>query len=308
MSELAIETIELSRRFGEIKAVNDLNLHVPKGSIYGFLGPNGSGKTTTIRLLLGLLKPNKGNTTIFGLQLQYHKLEILKKIGAMIELPSLYSHLTGWENLEVTRRLINGDKGKISQVLEIVGLTNHANRLVKGYSQGMRQRLGLALALLNDPEILILDEPTNGLDPSGIHEIRNLICALPQKYGITVFLSSHLLSEIEQMATVVGIINSGKLLFEGSVQDLKSQRKGKIVIETNNLEKAKEVLENSGWAPFITKQGLLEIINDSKENTAKINNILIQNKVDVYSLNYIRPSLEEMFLEITKSNNSEVNT
>ena len=285
MSELAIETLELSRRFGEIKAVNDLNLHVPKGSIYGFLGPNGSGKTTTIRLLLGLLKPNKGKTTNLGLQLQNHKLEILKKIGAMIELPSLYGHLTGWENLEVTRRLINGNKGKISQVLEIVGLTNDANRLVKGYSQGMRQRLGLALALLNDPEILILDEPTNGLDPSGIHEIRNLISALPQKFGITIFLSSHLLSEIEQIATVVGIINSGKLLFEGSVQDLKSQRKGKIVIETNNPEKAKKVLENSGWVSFITKQGLVEIINDSKENTARINTILIQNNVDVFTLN-----------------------
>ena len=210
MSELAIETLELSRRFSEIKAVNDLNLHVPKGSIYGFLGPNGSGKTPTIRLLLRLIKPNKGKTTILGLQLQNHKLEILKKIGAMIELPSLYGHLTGWENLEVTRRLINGNKDKISQVLEIVGLTNDANRLVKGYSQGMRQRLGLALALLNDPEILILDEPTNGLDPSGIHEIRNLISALPQKFGITIFLSSHLLRENEQIATVVGIINSGK--------------------------------------------------------------------------------------------------
>ena len=219
----------------------------------------------------------------------------------MIELPSLYPHLTGWENIELTCRLINGDKNKIPQILDSVGLINDSKRLVKGYSQGMRQRLSLALALLNNPEILILDEPTNGLDPTGIHEIRNLICSLPKMFGITVFLSSHLLSEIEQMATVVGIINSGRLLFEGSIQELKAKGKGKIILETNNIKKSKEILEHSGWDINSEKLNQIEIFSELKENTAVVNKILIQSGIDVYSLCYNRPSLEEMFLILTKS-------
>ena len=215
MDDYLIETRELSRRFGSKLAVKDLNLLVPAAGVYGFLGPNGAGKTTAIRMLLGLIKPTVGEVFMFGLPLHKNRITLMRRVGALVESPSLYPHLTGRENLEVTRRLIGAQFKLINLALDIVKLTKDADRRVREYSLGMRQRLGLALALLNQPQLLILDEPTNGLDPAGIHEMRDLIRRLPDDAGVTVFLSSHLLREVEQIASHIGIIHEGRLLFQG---------------------------------------------------------------------------------------------
>lgn len=300
MTDYAIETMSLSRRFGDIIAVDKLDLHVPQGSIYGFLGPNGSGKTTTIRMLIGLIHADEGKVHLFNLQLERQRLAALEQIGALVELPSLYPHLTGWENLELTRRLVNVNPSHIHRVLSIVDLTADAKRLVRGYSLGMRQRLGLALALLRGPKLLILDEPTNGLDPAGIHEMRNLIRNLPTEHGITVFISSHLLSEVEQMATDVGIIHSGKLLFQGSLSELQAQQLEQIVIETNKPGAAIQILQAAGWAVTSKPGGQLIVAGHSTTKAAQINATLVYAGLEVFALNHIRPSLEEMFLNFTK--------
>ena len=221
MSEFIIETKNLTKKFGAKIVVNDVELKVKKGEIYGFLGPNGAGKTTTIRMLLGLAQPTKGSIHIFGKDVKKEKLTILKKVGSLVEYPSYYGHLTAYENLEAVRILLDVPKSRIDEVLSIVRLTNDAKRPVKGFSLGMKQRLGIASALLGNPELLILDEPTNGLDPSGIIEIRELIKCMPKEHGITIVLSSHLLSEIDQMATQVGIISKGQMIFQDSISKLK---------------------------------------------------------------------------------------
>jgi ABC-2 type transport system ATP-binding protein len=219
-----IETEKLTRCFGDVLAVEQVDLQVPLGSVYGFLGPNGAGKTTTIRMLLGLITPHRGNIRLFGMPFTRRNWSVLARVGSLVESPSLYPNLTGRENLEACRRLVNAPKKNIDEALESVKLTRDANRLVKGYSQGMRQRLGIALALLNKPVLLILDEPTNGLDPAGIQEMRETIRELPKRQGVTVFLSSHLLSEVEQVASHIGIIHKGRLIFQGSLKDLQAQR------------------------------------------------------------------------------------
>ena len=214
MSEMVIETNALTRRYGKRTAVDRVDLCVPRGEIYGFLGPNGAGKTTTIRMLLGLIRPTAGTVRLFGENFHRHRMSVLRRVGSLVESPSYYGHLTGAENLEVVRRLLGAPKKRIAEALEIVRLTEAADRPVKGYSLGMKQRLGIAIALLGHPELLILDEPTNGLDPAGIQEMRRLIKDMPRKYGMTVLVSSHLLSEIDQIATQVGIIHEGRLIFQ----------------------------------------------------------------------------------------------
>jgi len=221
MNKYLIETNNLTKNFEGFTAVNDIGLKVPSGVVYGFLGPNGAGKSTTIRMLLGLIKPTEGEVKVFGKSIKTHRTQILKKVGSLVEYPSYYANLTAYENLDITRRILEVDKKEIDRVLEIVKLTEVKNKAVKKFSLGMKQRLGIANALLGNPEILILDEPTNGLDPAGIHEVRELVKSLPEKMGITVLVSSHLLSEIELMATQVGIINKGKLMFQGTLEDLK---------------------------------------------------------------------------------------
>lgn len=305
MPDYAIKTMSLSRRFGGIIAVDKLDLHVPQGSIYGFLGPNGSGKTTTIRMLIGLIHADEGHVHIFNLDLKKQRLAALEQIGALVELPSLYAHLTGWENLEITRRLVNVNLSHINRVLDIVDLKADASRLVRGYSLGMRQRLALALALLREPKLLILDEPTNGLDPAGIHEMRNLIRSLPGEHGITVFISSHLLSEVEQMATDVGIIHSGKLLFQGPLPELQTRQLEQIVIETNKPEDAIHILQAAGWAVTSRQDGRLEVTGQPATKAAQINATLVSAGLDVFALHHNRPSLEEMFLNFTTPSVSE---
>lgn len=216
-----ITTEQLTKKYKNFTSVNNVSLHIRKGSIYGFLGPNGAGKSTTMKMLLGLTAPTKGNFTIDGKQFPGDRIAILQEIGSFIEAPSFYANLTGRENLDIIRRILGLPKAEVEDALELVGLTEFGDRLAKKYSLGMKQRLGLAGALLGRPPILILDEPTNGLDPSGIHEIRNLVKSLPDLYDCTVLISSHMLSEIELIADDIGILNHGQLLFEGSMNDLR---------------------------------------------------------------------------------------
>lgn len=217
-----IETENLTKFYADFTAVSEVNLHIPKGCVYGFLGPNGAGKSTTMKMFLGLTRPTGGSFVIDGRRYPENRVEILKEVGSFIEGPAFYGNLTGEENLDIVRRILGLPKDTVSEALDLVGLTQYKDRLAKKYSLGMKQRLGLASALIGKPSILILDEPTNGLDPVGIHEIRTLIRSLPEMYDCTVLVSSHLLSEIELMADRIGILNHGHLLFEGTLGELRS--------------------------------------------------------------------------------------
>lgn len=223
--EYMITTEHLTKRYKKFTAVNNVSLHIRKGSIYGFLGPNGAGKSTTMKMLLGLTEPTEGRFSINGKRFPEDRIAILKETGSFIESPSFYANLTGRENLDIIRRILGLPKQDVQDALELVGLSEFGDRLAKKYSLGMKQRLGLAGALLGRPPILILDEPTNGLDPAGIHEIRNLVKSLPQRYDCTILISSHMLSEIELMADDIGILNHGNLLFEGRMQELRENAK-----------------------------------------------------------------------------------
>lgn len=230
-----ITTEHLTKKYKNFVSVNQVSLHIRKGSIYGFLGPNGAGKSTTMKMLLGLTIPTKGSFSIDGKHFPEDRMDILKEIGSFIEAPSFYANLTGRENLDVIRRILRLPKESVEDALELVGLTEFGDRLAKKYSLGMKQRLGLAGALLGRPPVLILDEPTNGLYPSGIHEIRELVKSLPGLYDCTILISSHMLSEIELMADDIGILNHGRLLFEGSLDELR-QTAVKTGFAANNLE------------------------------------------------------------------------
>ena len=233
--DYVVTTEQLTKKYKSFVAVDTVSLHIRKGSIYGFLGPNGAGKSTTMKMLLGLTSPSGGTFTIDGKKFPGDRISILKEIGSFIESPSFYANLTGTENLEIIRRILGLPKSAVDDALDLVGLSEFGDRLAKKYSLVMKQRLGLAGALLGRPPILILDEPTNGLDPSGIHEIRNLIKSLPDLYDCTVLISSHMLSEIELMADDIGILNHGRMLFEGSLAELRKYAL-KSGYATDNLE------------------------------------------------------------------------
>ncbi len=298
MSEMVIETNALTRRYGKRTAVDRVDLCVPRGEIYGFLGPNGAGKTTTIRMLLGLIRPTAGTVRLFGENFHRHRMSVLRRVGSLVESPSYYGHLTGAENLEVVRRLLGAPKKRIAEALEIVRLTEAADRPVKGYSLGMKQRLGIAIALLGHPELLILDEPTNGLDPAGIQEMRRLIKDMPRKYGMTVLVSSHLLSEIDQIATQVGIIHEGRLIFQDRIEALRQKSGPRTAIGVDRMREARAVLEGSGWRPHI-EDGLLWLDETEPEQVSRVNALLVKNGFSVYRLEEVKPSLEKVFLELT---------
>ncbi len=304
MDHLAISTSGLTRKFGSLTAVYDLNLNVPQASVYGFLGPNGAGKTTTIRLLLGLIRHHAGRIEVFGRPFLKERYALLRQIGALVESPSVYNHLTGRENLEITHRLLKTSKNNIDFVLHTVNLKYAADRKVSQYSTGMRQRLGLALALLNHPKLLILDEPTNGLDPGGIQEFRHLIQNFPKERGITVFLSSHLLNEVEQIATHIGVIHKGQLLFQGAMADLKSRLRTPIILQVDNPDKAKQFLEQQHHIEFDLDKNLQVQVKDKFE-AAEINARLVYQGIKVYSIHLKQPSLESMFFNLIDGEQKE---
>ncbi|MGG3505861.1 ABC transporter ATP-binding protein [Paenibacillus lautus] len=293
-----VETHNLSKTYSGTHRVNQVNLTVQPGQIFGFLGPNGAGKTTTLKMLLGLIKPTEGKVKVFGKDLDNHRPSILNQTGSLIESPSYYGHLTGLENLKVMQRLRSVPSKNIDEVLRIVRLENHKHKKADQYSLGMKQRLGIAMALLAFPSLLILDEPTNGLDPAGISEIRELIKSLPGQYGITVVLSSHLLSEIEQIATSVGIINDGKLLFQGTMQNLQTNNKATIRFKTTDPTRAAKILLTQGYLPKIQgKQLVFEHLPD--EEVSRINRVLVEQDLPVIRIEEHKKSLEDIFLDLT---------
>ena len=301
MTDTAIALINVSRRFGEVQAVKDLSLSVPRRCIYGFLGPNGAGKTTTIRMLLGLLRPDNGEVRVLDEAMDSRsRLVLLHRIGSLVEAPSLYPHLSGYENLQITQELISVDPAQSDRVLKIVRLETESHRLVKTYSQGMRQRLGVALALLAEPELLILDEPTNGLDPGGMIEMRKLIRRLPDEHGITVFLSSHLLGEVEQMATHVGVIGRGRLLFEGTLDALRSRSRSRVVIAIDDPSVASNVLAQAGWPPQRVSDKSLAVELPDRESIARAAAAIVSAGVKLYQIETEGQSLEDLFLDLTK--------
>lgn len=301
-NELIIETQNLDFGFNsERKVLNNINLKVEKGSIYGFLGPNGAGKTTIMRLLLGLLKSPGNCIRIFGEEINKTPISIFKKVGAFIESPSLYEHLTGYDNLEISRILGEAGKERIAEVLEIVNLSKESNIKVSNYSLGMKQRLAIALALLSKPELLILDEPTNGLDPNGINETRELILHLNRDNGTTIFISSHILSEIEKMVTHLGIIHKGSLIFQGKIKDLLKmhQTRSSLLIQTNDNIKAMFILHELYHSDLNAKG--LEVKIENEVDSDIINKALINNGLNVLQLQLMNADLENIYLDLTKS-------
>ncbi|CAI8857056.1 ABC transporter ATP-binding protein [Bacillus pseudomycoides] len=300
-----VETNNLTKKYKNSSVVGGVNLKIPEGEIYGFLGPNGAGKTTSIRMLLGLIKATEGNITIFGKDLNKNRLSILSDVGALVENPSYYAHLNAIENLEVYRILRNIPKEKVHAVLKTVGLQNAAHQKVKEYSLGMKQRLGLAIALLGDPRLLILDEPTNGLDPQGIHEMRELIKSLAKERGITILVSSHLLSEIDQMATYVGIISKGRLIFQDKIEILRQHSQNSIKLLVDKPKETLKIILASG-IPSVMEKDKIVISNTNNTAIAKIVKTLVANDISVFRIEEEKNSLEDIFLNIVKEEQNDV--
>ncbi|MCR6522409.1 ABC transporter ATP-binding protein [Lysinibacillus capsici] len=293
-----VTTQNLSKRYGSKYCVKDINLSVSEGDIFGFLGPNGAGKSTTLKMILGLIRPTDGNVKVFGKDFEGNRQLILSQTGSLIESPSYYAHLSGLENMRIVQRLRDIPEKNVSEALKIVRLENQKDKKVGQYSLGMKQRLGIAMALLSIPKLLILDEPTNGLDPAGIGEIRELIKSLPKRYGMTVLISSHLLSEIEQIATSVGIINDGNMMFQGNMDELKNKSHPNIIIKTRNNLLAKELLSDKGFSPFYREDSLV-FGNLTDEQVIQVNRSLTAANIDVLRIEENKKNLESIFLEIT---------
>lgn len=276
--------------------LQNINLEVPKASIFGFIGHNGAGKTTTMRILLGLLKPQSGSISIFGKSLLESREDIFSRVGSLIENPSIYLHLSGYDNLRVACQYLDVPFSKIDEVLEMVHLTEHANKISKKYSTGMKQRLGLAMALLRDPELLVLDEPTNGLDPLGMMEFRELMIRLNQM-GKTIFLSSHLLSEVEKMATHIGIIQNGNFRFQGTIKELNQLRNTNldIRIKVSAASAVHELLKNDLKTKVIDEETLSFLVKD-REHLASLISQIVHQDIKVYEVIHKRNDLEEIFL------------
>lgn len=294
----AITTKNIRKTIDGTTIIPDLSLTVPNGSIYGFLGPNGAGKTTTIRLILGLIKPTSGSLEITGQQLTADRRDVLAHIGSLVEGPSLYPHLSGTDNLRIATLIHNIPEKRIGEVLEIVGLSNAADKLAGQYSLGMKQRLGIAIALLHKPSLLILDEPTNGLDPSGIKDLRELIISFQRDHGMTVFLSSHLLSEIEHMATHIGVIHHGRLLFEGTKEALQERSHPSLALTTPVTDKALTVIKKLGLAAEV-KDAQIIIHTTTNEEAAQVAKQLALSNVAIYELRRVDNDLESIFIELT---------
>lgn len=296
-----IDVCGLTKSFNEITAVEDLTFTVNEKEVYGFLGQNGAGKSTTIRMLLSLIRPSKGEIKIFGLSLLTHRKEILQRTGAIIEKPDLYKYLTAIENLNLfaTMSGLRLNRRQLMEKLERVGLSERADSKIKTYSQGMKQRLGIAVSLVHDPDLIILDEPMNGLDPQGIADIRHLINHLSKELGKTVFISSHLLSEIEQVADSLLIIHKGKKIAEGNIKELLNPEQSRIEIETNSAAELETHLRQTPWASnIVAVNGNILTIQLKRDQIPLLIQELTAMKQQIYSVRK-KNSLEDYFLSIT---------
>lgn len=292
-----IQTEGLTKRYDKETVVDHVSLSIPNGAVYGFLGPNGAGKTTTLKMLLGLVHKSEGGIRLFGQVMEdQNRLSLLRQVGSLIESPSFYGHLTASENLEIIRTLRDLPKSEIGDALAIVKLNHTGRKLVSKFSLGMKQRLGIAMALMGKPKLLLLDEPTNGLDPSGIHEMRELIRSLPATYGITVVVSSHLLSEIDQIAGHVGIIRRGQLVFQDTLLALHSLSSHTMAIRTDDNTRASQLLLNAQ-----KDENYLRLPMLSDTEAAKLSLLLAQNSIAVLRMEERMTSLEDIFLSMTGS-------
>jgi len=299
--EKIIEVNSLTKHFKDLRAVNSINLNVFEGDVFGFLGPNGAGKSTTIRMLLSLIRPNEGSIKLFGKSLQKNRIEILKRIGAIVEKPDFYGYLSAYKNLDILGRISGKEisKNRIMEVLELVGLSKRYKSKVKTFSHGMKQRLGLGQALLHDPDLIILDEPTTGLDPQGMKEIRDLILHLSKEKKKTIFLSSHILHEVELVANRMIIIDKGTMRVEGEVKDLLNAKKLKVTFETDDEEKVKNLLSQSIWGSKLESNVKTVFIFSLENNViAELNKFFVLNGIEVNAVIPTR-SLEDYFLKIT---------
>lgn len=299
--EKVIQISSLSKRFKDLLAVDELELHVNRGDVFGFLGPNGAGKSTTIRMMLSLISPTSGTINIFGKSLLENRKEILTNIGAIVEKPDFYQYLPAIKNLEILAKISGKEVSskRIIELLDLVGLKDRAKSKVKTYSHGMKQRLGIAQALLHDPELIVLDEPTTGLDPQGMKEIRDLILRLSKDENKTIFLSSHILSEIELVANRMIIINKGKKIVEGEVSNLLNSNKVKVTVEVENIVTVKNILETTKWLNQIESISANKInINLEQNEIPLLNKFLVENGIMVNALVPVR-SLEDYFLNLT---------
>lgn len=298
---IILETKDLTKVIGGKEIVKDVNLHIKKGEIYGFLGPNGAGKTTVMKMITNLWKPTEGCIELFGEPLTPKSYEVLKRMGSIIEFPTFYDHMTGKENLQLQCEYMGYNSPEsVENALEMLDLTGAADKPVKSYSLGMKQRLGLARAVLCKPELLILDEPTNGLDPVGIKQIRDLLKTLCVKYGITVMISSHILSEIESIADTVGIINHGHMLKEISMKDIEEMNLNYVELCVANEKKASYVLTDKlGLSNFkIVEDGKIRIY-DNKVSTQELSKTLALNDVEIIAIGKKAETLEDYFLKMT---------
>ncbi|RYF79277.1 MAG: ABC transporter ATP-binding protein [Chitinophagaceae bacterium] len=298
-----IDVKGLTKVFKDITAVDNLSFSVSKGEVYGFLGQNGAGKSTTIRMLLTLIQPTSGSVSILGKDLHHHRKEALQNIGAIIERPDLYKYLTALENIGILAKLsgINPSKKELLQQLERVGLADRATSKVKTFSQGMKQRLGIACALVHNPQLIILDEPTNGLDPQGIADMRNLILSLSKNEGKTVFVSSHLLSEMEVIADSMLIIDRGRKVAEGKVTELLNPSDTLVLLETGDAGTVKAKLQATQWEHLIQQTAKDIVLKMHRRDVPALNAFLVQQGINVYSLR-AKHSLEDYFLSLTTAN------
>jgi ABC-2 type transport system ATP-binding protein len=297
---VVLQTRDLTKKYGKRTVVDRLSLNVERGDIFGFLGQNGAGKSTTMRMLLGLVRPSAGSVQLLGFDMSRKPLRALARTGAIIEAPAFYENFSAQQNLRMFAALSGGANSKrISAALETVGLTDRANDPVRVYSHGMRQRLGIAQALLPNPEFIILDEPTDGLDPQGIHEIRSLIVRLRDEYGLTIMLSSHLLHEVEQICNRVAIIDEGRTVYQGSVEELVGED-AMIKIGVNRVDEAFEVLSGVESIDVHRNGDEYLYVKTSNGEIGDINALLVNNGFQVHELSPQRQTLEEVFLRLTR--------
>ncbi|WP_425448983.1 ABC transporter ATP-binding protein [Dethiothermospora halolimnae] len=299
--ETIINTHNLTKQYGTEKVVDNVNMNIEKGGIYGFLGLNGAGKTTTLRMLLGLAKPTRGSFSIFGRDFKSNKKYILPRIGSLIEVPGFYGNLTAVENLKINKKLLGVQSNHVvEETLENVGLLDARNKLVKNYSLGMKQRLGIARAILHNPELLILDEPTNGLDPGGIKEVRKMIKELAEKRKITILMSSHILSEVQQLATTIGIIHKGKLLEEITFDELRKKNKRYVEVVVSDDGRATMLLERKlNIKDYDVHENRSIRVYSDLEKIEHINKLFNDNDILVSKLKLSEDNLEDYFLKLT---------